>query len=644
MTDPYFGEPYIDEDVWRDEPIRHRYVHGGFADTDTRFAFHFPEARYYQGRFLQLLEGGAGGHESTPMSSPFAAWAATLGAYFVESNQGHIGTDLGPNDPTITCYRASAESARYARELAREMYGWGPHHGYLFGGSGGGLRTIYGLERVADVWDGGVAFVSGDPDASANPPGPLPGAVAGLLGPKLQQVVDALEPGGGDPFAGLSPIEAKSLRALFEDTGYQRRALFQLARPTFESLSAPLIVQTIAETDPGFIEKFWSEPGHAGADGALADRLVDEVFVVGGVLEGEELQAAAAAAGYSGLTDMMAGGMFGQRYAGVKVARPLRAGAELATVTIRSGKAAGKTLTCHGGFGDVIVLADPVGRPFADDLEVGAEIRVENRTFLAACVRHQYGPLPRRLRIGGPNAILASLPMFGRFHGKMILVDAVLDGMIMVSGQAYDRRVRETLGDAVDDRWRLWWVDNSSHTGNAGPPGPRPTLQARLVNYGGILKQAVVDLIAWTENGLAPAPSSAFRVEAGQLALPPDAAERGGLQPVVSATAEGSLCAKAAVGQEIAFAVTAEATPFGGAIRSVAWDFEGSGEFAAAHAEIDGSATKISLVRKHSFKEPGTYFPAVRVIAQRPGPAEHGPMTSGYENLARVRVEVAPQD
>ena len=28
--DPRFGAPFIDVDEWRDQPVRHRYVHGCF--------------------------------------------------------------------------------------------------------------------------------------------------------------------------------------------------------------------------------------------------------------------------------------------------------------------------------------------------------------------------------------------------------------------------------------------------------------------------------------------------------------------------------------------------------------------------------------------------------------------------------------
>lgn len=636
MKDPYFGDPFIDEDVWRDEPVRHRYVHGGFTGTDTRFAFYFPEARHYDGRFVHFLEGGAGGHEKSPGSPLFMAWTQTFGAYYIESNQGHLDLDPGPPDPTILNFRASAESARYARTLAADMYGWAPHHGYLFGGSGGGVRTIYGLEHVFDVWDGGCMFVTGD-TTSMEPAGPSPGAVAGLLGPKLQQVVDALEPGGGDPYAGLTGTEADSLRALFEVSGYPRRALFQLTRPSFELVSAPMTVSAIIAADPGFVETFWTEPGHAGADGQLGDRLVDETFVVREVLSADELEAA----GISGpFTAAVRGiGNLHFQWVGVKGERPIKPGTEFAAVSILSGRGAGKKLTCYGTFGDVTIVGGQSTAPHGEDLAPGDEIRIDNRAYLAACMRHNYGPMPSGMGFASVSN-LPTLPMTGRFHGKIILVEAALDGMIMVRGQVYDQKVREAFGDRVDDHWRLWWVDNTSHTGAGGPPGPRPTLQSRLVEWLGIAKQGLVDLIDWVERGVAPAPSSLFHLEDGQLKLAPTAAERQGLQPLVAAWANGGERADVTVGEAVTLGVEAEATPFGGTLRSIAWDFDGSGTFADAEA-VDGSSTKARFERTHSFQAPGTYFPAVRVVSLRPGDGDGGPGPRGYENLARVRVVVA---
>ena len=53
--DGLFDAPFVDGDEWRDGPVRHRYVHGGFEGTDARFAFHFPPAECYEGRFFQPI-------------------------------------------------------------------------------------------------------------------------------------------------------------------------------------------------------------------------------------------------------------------------------------------------------------------------------------------------------------------------------------------------------------------------------------------------------------------------------------------------------------------------------------------------------------------------------------------------------------
>jgi hypothetical protein len=36
-ADPIFKVPYVNADEWRDKPVRHRYVHGGFKGTEARF-------------------------------------------------------------------------------------------------------------------------------------------------------------------------------------------------------------------------------------------------------------------------------------------------------------------------------------------------------------------------------------------------------------------------------------------------------------------------------------------------------------------------------------------------------------------------------------------------------------------------------
>lgn len=112
--DEFFGPACIDIDEWRDKPEPHRYVHGGFADTDTRFSCDFPPKERYRGRFIQYLQRGSGGNEDNLSGTPehlLNGWE--LGGYMVESNQGHIGADMSyleKGGPTIGARRANVES------------------------------------------------------------------------------------------------------------------------------------------------------------------------------------------------------------------------------------------------------------------------------------------------------------------------------------------------------------------------------------------------------------------------------------------------------------------------------------------------------------------------------------------------------
>lgn len=174
MNGNSFDAPYIDLDEWRDTPVRHRYVHGGFKGTDTRFSFCFPPKEHYQGRFFQYitpvpdsetLSQGASGEEDK------IGFAIASGAYFIETNGGESGTTSASSpqpDATITACRANAAAATYSRVVARQMYGGSRPYGYAFGGSGGAYRTIGGIENTEGVWDGVVPYVMGSPMAIPN--------------------------------------------------------------------------------------------------------------------------------------------------------------------------------------------------------------------------------------------------------------------------------------------------------------------------------------------------------------------------------------------------------------------------------------------------------------------------------------------
>ena len=99
VKDSLFNEPYIDIDEWRDEPVKHRYVHGGFKGRDTRFSFYFPPEEKYDGRFFQYitpvpdsenLSQGTHGEENK------IGFSIESGAYFIETNGGGVdGNPMG---------------------------------------------------------------------------------------------------------------------------------------------------------------------------------------------------------------------------------------------------------------------------------------------------------------------------------------------------------------------------------------------------------------------------------------------------------------------------------------------------------------------------------------------------------------------
>jgi hypothetical protein len=117
VTDDFFGRPFLDIDEERSEPLPHHYVHGGFDGTDTRFSCYFPPVEVYQHRLVQPIEGGLGGQESfhgTLIADIVAMGLQTafgVGAYLIETNQGHVGPTPCAQTWTARCLDSLAASA-----------------------------------------------------------------------------------------------------------------------------------------------------------------------------------------------------------------------------------------------------------------------------------------------------------------------------------------------------------------------------------------------------------------------------------------------------------------------------------------------------------------------------------------------------
>jgi len=650
--DPYFGLPYIDTDEWRDKPRRHRYIHGGFEKTETLFAFYFPTDEEYQGRIIHMLQGGTGGSEHTAYQSVLGEtcmidFAAQCGAFYVESNQGHVDItgEYMKMDPTVTSWRASAQTLRFARKKAAEIYGAEPHHAYLLGGSGGGLRAAVCMENTQGVWDGGVPYIAGP--CALNGPSVVINA-ARALGPKVHGVIDAMAPGGsGDPFAGLDADQREAL-ALFYRAGLPKGAEFALKGSAMDVTIGMAILTSTLFYDPTLVEDFWSVPGYVGADGGLAKSLVDVKARVRKILTRRDLG--------DNQDVAITQGFWGQSNDDSPIGLVLDGPVDLARIpgsriTVLSGAEEGQKRVCIATAGDALLVGLHIGEKPLEKIAVGDELQIDNRAFLTFCFAHRHQvdrPLPSTAALcalGRPiypqrptnqATTLVGVAQTGRFSGKMIFVNNMFDTNELASNAAdYIPLVREQFGPEIDDRFRLWLNDNTTHI---GPTDAASTTY--LVPFMGSVQQAVRDVIAWVEDGTAPPASTKFDYTASEgMRLAPFADERLGIQPVVHATVEGAESVEAAVGEALFFAVEAEVPPDAGSIIAAEWDFDGHGRWPVKHANIEGNASRISLNVTHRFDKPGTYFPSARVTSHR-----EGDVTAVHRrqvNLARVRVVVS---
>lgn len=656
--DDAFLDPYVDLDEWRDEPTRHRYVHGGFAGTETRFSIYLPPQEQYGGRFFHYitpvpdsehLSQGQVGEEDR------ISFAIQSGGYFLETNGGgpSAADPFSSVDPTIGAYRANAASAQYSRVVASEQYG--PHRpfGYAFGGSGGGYRTIGGAENTSGVWDGFVPYVIGSPMAIPNCFTARVHALR-ILRDRFDGIVDALEPGGsGDPYAGLDEEERD---ALLEVTRMGFPPCSWHAHRTMGMHALAVLYPGVRAMDPGYFDDFWTKPGYLGFEptpSLLRDRVVLEARIAE-VLDERELDALGIDPGdrpgqAHGTADDAWLGSTNTAPVAVRLTQAPSVDPQAAELIIRTGPAAGARIVVLRVLGDIAVFG-PADESALRGLRSGDEATLDNSGFLAVQSYHRHqdpGPdypvwdqfrdddgaplFPQRPMLVGPifAAGAAGTVQSGRFEGRMIVVECLLDREAYPwQADWYRARVTEHLGEEADDRFRLWMIDRANHGDFGEQEYPNHT-----VSYLGALHQALRDVSAWVERGVEPPMTTDYEVIDGQIVVPSEAPERRGIQPVVSVMVDGSDRADVSVGESVVLRAVAT-SPGVGRVVGVELDRFGAGTY---EPEDVRPAETIELERQLVFDEPGVYFPTVRVAAHRDAADDR---FARVQNLARVRVVV----
>ena len=196
------------------------YIHGSIPDNEIKFILCIPEKDKYEGRFFQYLSPFPGPDEEVASlkksgEDDAVAFALTHGAYFVESNMGSKFAFGGAADPTL-CWKASAAVAEHSRKIVMDLYGVTRPYGYVYGGSGGGYKSMACIENT-DAWDGACPYVIGSP---VSLPNTITMHVQGQrrLRYVFGKIVDALDAGGsGNPYEGLTENEAAMLKGADPD-------------------------------------------------------------------------------------------------------------------------------------------------------------------------------------------------------------------------------------------------------------------------------------------------------------------------------------------------------------------------------------------------------------------------------------------
>lgn len=666
--DTQFKNPFVDIDKVITQPVKCRYVHGGF-DDGTRFSFYFPiDKADYSGRFFQYItpfpdsETSAQNYYAT---SPIG-FSITHGAYFVETNEGGKLDFADPStrrEPSIGAYRANAACAQFSRHIAQLIYGCERPYGYCFGGSGGAYRTTGSMESTEGVWDGAVPFVLGSPQAIPNMFAARMYALR-MLRDKLGDIADAMEPGGsGDPYATLTTEQRQVLHEV-SSLGFPLKSWYGWKYMDAHGFLV-LYRSVVAMDQKYFHEDFWHKPGYLGFDNPPSlqrDHIQTKAVVkrIIGQTEAEQLGLVKPLSKADRGSADRAWASMGSEIKEKPVAYEIDQKVDMPTLggelMMLSGKGKGQQLQITRAKDGYVTLAAVNQPQLLPLLKVGDSVQVDNSDWLAVetYYRHQvptkdyyvwnqfrgYNDVPiypQRPKLLGPmftRGAAGCLPT-GKIHGKMILCCSVWDREAFAwQGDWYRRHIIEHLGSATDDNFRLWYTDHATHGGEDDP--------TEIVDYTTTLYQALLDVSNWVERGIAPSHTSTYVVEDGQVMLGADGKSRGGIQPVPCVTIHGKERAEVKPGETVTIHVTVDVPQGTGKVVRADWCLDDSKQFTQpadlTQARYSADGEHVEFEQTVSYDKAGTYFPTVKIYSERKGNVQT-PYTC-IANLGKVRVVV----
>jgi len=650
--DETWSSPYVDVNEIRTRStllgeISYYHIHGGFENTNVKFLCCFPREGFRR-RFFQHVSPFPGPDEENASLSKSGAedlisFALTSGSAFVECNMGSTAVFGGAADPTIF-YRSNAAAAMACRAQAEALFGPGKVYGYIFGGSGGGYKTISCVESTAS-WDGAVPFVIGSP-VSLPSCLTVPAFGKRVLRHHLNDVVDALDPGGsGRPEESLNEEERAALKEMTL-MGFPPRMITFLRGADDGAL--PVLTPGVRQMDPSYFTDFWTVPGYPGADpesSASRDRIQMEIRV----LSTGRLSHESAVHGSNGTDDawqkMMedAGGYY------IEVDQVPSSDYLLGTDILFPS---GGRLRLGAVSGNRLIPGVAFGMDSAESLisalKPGDTLTLDNSDYIAIQTYHRHQvpadpsfhawdqfrseKFPQRPRVisydftaGGSGSVQS-----GNVHCPVIIMNSLMDADFPWQADWYYHAVKSVLGE--DAPVRLWYNDNTPH-GDVADLGE----QYLLVSYLGMLSQALLSLSDWVEKGILPPDNTGYTLRDNQVTLAPEAENRRGIQPLAELTGPDGKRTECLCGETVTLTAVITLPPCGGTIEKLEWHFESEPFHEEPSTVFNQEGNVLTVTADHTFRAPGTFFPAVQITSNL-NPCN--PYTC-LLNLDRTRVVVS---
>ncbi len=593
----------------------------------------FPAKPFWHNRFFDAVY-------PLPMSQSY------IGDPTFEFTHGGYVVNVRPGSPNVG-YRVDAAAAKLAKTYANKLYGNSARiFGYIYGISGGSIQTMGAVESTTGVWDGAMP-TSVATDGLSLHSFMWDSLYMMAIPPAQREAIAArVRPGSTtDIYAGLNPEQHAVLDELL-NAGFARRALEDA---TFVFTLPFYTAGGLASIDPTYEDDFWSKPGYEGVNppSYLTAAKVDGFASITGInRDAQDMPTSIAfdPATVPSLGSMGSEGLKFYVYAADGKTRTVGASSNSL-----NGDLSGAALRLKGQNDPALLKA----------LKVGGKIRINNRYLLALCFypRHDIvtngNPAYKQYLNPDGTAKYPQRPVAawmlnslstqggtletGKIKFKTFIMENLLDpSSYPYTASFYHSQIVKEIGPArADDMVRIYYNDSADHADLFEIKGDNNSF---LVGFGGIWLQALVDLVDWVEKGVVPAPSTRYSAdEQNQVTVPKAAAERGGIQPVVRLTVNGTDHAIVGVHQAVTLTGKIEAPPNAGKVVQYDWYLGGSPVTYEAPTVLPAPQPVVNVTRTVTFPKPGVYELTLRATAQRNGVSD---FWTNMQNLARVQIVV----